>query len=122
MERRTSTLDALVAQLQQQHGSHAARRGDRLPLPTTLAALPTGHPALDGVLPGGGLPRGGLTELVGPRSAGATTLALAVIAQAQAAGDLACLLDLSASFAPDAAAARSVRNSSSVPRRGSTAQ
>ncbi len=104
MERRTSTLDALVAQLQQQHGSHAARRGDRLPLPAALVALPTGYPTFDAVLPGGGLPRGGLTELVGPRSAGATTLALAVIAQAQAAGDLACLLDLNGSFAPDAAA------------------
>lgn len=103
MERRPSSLDALVASLQQRYGTRAARRGDRLPDPPSPAVIPTGLPALDAALPHGGLPRGALAELVGPRSAGATTLALRAVARAQAAGDLACLLDLGRTFAPAAA-------------------
>ena len=38
------------------------------------AGLATGLAALDRLLPGGGVPRGRLTELVGPRSGGRTTL------------------------------------------------
>jgi len=72
--------------------------------PCLPAVVATGVPALDAVLPGGGLPRGALIELVGPRSAGGTTLALRAIAAAQAVGDLACLLDLGHSFDPAAAA------------------
>jgi hypothetical protein len=104
MERRTSTLDELLAHLQQRFGTQAARRGAALLAPGPPATIATGFAALDAALPHGGLPRDGLSELVGPRSAGATSLALAVIAQAQAAGELACLLDLGRTFAPAAAA------------------
>lgn len=108
MERRPSPLDDLVAELQQRYGSRAARRGNVLPAREAPALLPTGLPALDTAL-GGGLPRGRLTELVGPRSAGATTLALSAVAQAQhASGDLACLLDLQGSFDPVSAQALGV--------------
>ncbi len=101
--RRTATLDALVEELRRRYGPRAARRGAELPAPERPAGLATGCAALDAALPAGGLPRGALTELSGPRSAGATSLALAAIRQAQAMGDLACLLDLSHSFAPAAA-------------------
>lgn len=104
MERRTSSLDALVAQLQQRYGLRAARLAAALPQPSAPAVIPTGIAALDAALPYGGLPRDALTELVGPRSAGATSLALATIAQAQASDELACLLDLGHTFAPPAAA------------------
>jgi hypothetical protein len=109
MERPTSTLDALVARLQQRYGSRAAQRGAAVPPPAAPQALATGHAALDAALPHRGLPRGRLTTIHGPRSAGATTLALTTIAQAQAAGDPACLLDLTQTFAPVAAAACGVR-------------
>lgn len=108
MERRPSPLDDLVAELQQRYGSRAARPGDALPAKEAPALLPTGSPLLDAAL-GGGLPRGRLTELVGPRSAGATTLALSAVAQAQrTSGDLACLLDLQGSFDPVSAQALGV--------------
>ena len=42
-------------------------------------ALPTGIAALDAALLGGGLPRGRLTELVGPTGSGKTTLARAIV-------------------------------------------
>lgn len=109
MERRPSPLDDLVAELQQRYGSRAARRGSALPSPAAPPALPSGLARLDAALPGGGLPRGGLTEIVGPRSAGATTLALLAVAQAQrASAEIACLLDLQGSFDPAGASALGV--------------
>jgi recombination protein RecA len=108
MERRLSTLDALVAQLQQRYGSGAARRASTLPVSPIPRGIPTGIQALDDRLPHGGLPRDVLSELVGPRSAGATTLALSVVARAQAAGELVCMLDINNTFAPTAAAGAGV--------------
>jgi hypothetical protein len=52
----------------------------------------TGLPALDGRL-GGGLPRGHLSEIVGPRSSGRTSLLLQIIAAATARGELVVLID-----------------------------
>ena len=54
------------------------------PPPPTLA-LPTGVVALDAVLVGGGLPRGRLTEIVGPTGSGKTTLVRAVVESTVAA-------------------------------------
>ena len=77
-----------------------ARRLDR----TLTTALPvidprddqavgaTGLPALDGRL-GGGLTRGHLSEIVGPRSSGRTSLLLQIMAAATARGELAALVD-----------------------------
>jgi len=101
MGRRPSSLDALVAQLQQRYGLRAARLATALPQPSPPAVLPTGDASLDVTLPHEGLPRDALTELVGPRSAGVTS-------QAPAVGELACLLDLGHSFAPTAVAHASV--------------
>src|SRR6476469_4876659 len=51
-----------------------------LPPPAPVApGIPTGIPALDTALQGGGLPRGRLTEIVGPTGSGKTTLARAVV-------------------------------------------
>jgi len=49
------------------------------PLPSAAPAIPTGIAALDTVLPGGGLPRGRLTELAGPAGSGKTTIARAIV-------------------------------------------
>ena len=55
------------------------------PPPPPTPALPTGVAALDAVLAGGGLPRGRLTEIVGPTGSGKTTLARAIVESAVAA-------------------------------------
>jgi recombination protein RecA len=55
--------------------------------------IPTGSLPLDHALGVGGLPRGRITEIYGPDASGKTTLALSVIAQAQAAGGTALLVD-----------------------------
>ncbi|MDB4883107.1 MAG: RecA protein [Gemmatimonadetes bacterium] len=55
------------------------------PPPPATPALPTGVAVLDGVLLGGGLPRGRLTEIVGPTGSGKTTLTRAVVESTVAA-------------------------------------
>jgi recombination protein RecA len=78
----------------------SARRLDRtlttaLPLPNPrdeAAIAPSGVGSLDARL-GGGFPRGQVSELVGPRSSGRTSLLLQTIAQAAARGELVGLVD-----------------------------
>ena len=53
---------------------------------------PTGVPGLDARF-GGGLPRGHVSELVGPRSSGRTSVLLAVLAAATARGELVAVVD-----------------------------
>jgi recombination protein RecA len=48
--------------------------------PSSTPGLPTGLAALDAILPGGGLPRGRLTELLAPAGLGKTTLARSLVA------------------------------------------
>lgn len=48
--------------------------------PSDTPGLPTGVAALDAALPGGGLPRGRLTELLAPAGTGKTTLARSLVA------------------------------------------
>jgi hypothetical protein len=55
-------------------------------------ALPLGRHDLDRVL-GGGLPRGELSEVAGPRSSGKTTLMCAALATVTRCGELAALVD-----------------------------
>jgi len=55
------------------------------PPPPPTPALPTGVAALDAVLVGGGLPRGRLTEIVGPTGSGKTTLTRVVVESTVAA-------------------------------------
>jgi recombination protein RecA len=58
-----------------------------------VAAIPTGSLALDAALGIGGVPRGRVVEIFGPESSGKTTLALQIIAEAQAMGGLAAFID-----------------------------
>ena len=61
-------------------------------LPDEYVCAPTGHTALDARL-GGGFPRGQLSEIVGPRSSGRTSLLLQMLAAATARGELVALVD-----------------------------
>ena len=66
---------------------------------------PTGIAAIDGPL-GGGLRRGHLSEIVGPRSSGRTSLLCHALAAATARGEVAALVDTHDRFDPaDAAVA-----------------
>ena len=56
------------------------------------ALIPTSIPALDACLHGG-LPRGQLSEIVGPRSSGRTTLLLQMMAAATQRGEIVAMVD-----------------------------
>jgi recombination protein RecA len=71
------------------------------------ALAPCGISALDARL-GGGFPRGQLSELVGPRSSGRTSLLLQMMAAATARGELVALVDALDMFDVESAAAAGV--------------
>ena len=68
----------------------------------------TGLPLLDGAL-GGGIRRGQLSEIVGPRSAGRTTVMCQALAAAAAREELVALIDPFDRFDPVSAAAAGLR-------------
>jgi hypothetical protein len=72
-------------------------------------AVSTGFRALDVILGLGGLPRAATTALHGEGTSGKTTLALQVVAQAQAAGGIVAYLDLARSLDPVEAVGRGVQ-------------
>jgi recombination protein RecA len=58
-----------------------------------VSVIPSGSISVDAALGVGGFPRGRVVEIFGPESSGKTTLALHIIAQAQAAGGVAAFVD-----------------------------
>ena len=73
------------------------------------AIVPTGFAALDALLGAGGLARPLTATLAGDPGSGRTTLALRIVAEAQAAGCLVAYVDGARSLDPVEAAARGVR-------------
>jgi hypothetical protein len=71
--------------------------------PAAGSRLSLGIPQLDARL-GGGLPRGQVSEVVGPRSSGRTTVMNAALAAATRRGELTALVDPLDTFDPESAA------------------
>jgi len=89
-----------------------ARKLDRtlttaLPPDDCSTVAPSGISALDARL-GGGLPRGHLSELVGPRSSGRTSVLLRLLAAATERGELVALVDALDMFDAGSAAAAGI--------------
>ncbi len=76
------------------------RRASTLERPSP-EMVSTGVPAIDALT--GGLPRGALTEIVGPASSGRTSLLLSLLAQATARQEACALVDASDAFDPESA-------------------
>ena len=74
---------------------------------TALDVASTGHAGLDARL-SGGIPRGQVSELVGPRSSGRTGLMLQMIAAATRRGELVALVDALDMFDVESAAGAGV--------------
>ncbi len=96
-------LETTIAALQDRWGSKAV---GRLPAGRTKAIphVPTGFPALDEALVVGGLPRGRISEISGIPSSGMATIALRIVASAQAQKSMAIYIDLEQNFDPGYAA------------------
>jgi len=78
--------------------------------PEPGSVLSTGFAAVDAIIGPGGLPRGMGLSLRGDLSSGRTTLALRLVAEAQAAGSIVAWLDLAAALDPVEAVARGIRS------------
>ncbi len=93
-------LETTIAALQNRWGSKAIGRlkADQA---SAIAHVSTGFPALDDALVIGGLPRGRISEINGIPSSGMATLALRIVANAQAQKNMAFYIDLDQSFDPD---------------------
>jgi recombination protein RecA len=79
-----------LGEVDRRYGPGIAVQPENEPPPQVIS---TGSLALDQALGVGGVPRGRLTEVYGPESAGKTSLVLSVIAQAQQAGGTGCFID-----------------------------
>ncbi len=96
-------LDATLAQIKKQFGDGALMRlGEATHL--AVESIPTGSLALDLALGIGGVPRGRVTEIYGPESAGKTTICQHIVAQAQRRGGLAAYVDMEHALDPSYAA------------------
>jgi recombination protein RecA len=89
---RTRTIMQTILQMDKQFGKGAVLQlGSRNVLPVKV--ISSGSISVDAALGVGGFPRGRVAEIFGPESSGKTTLALQVIAEAQAAGGSAAFID-----------------------------
>ena len=73
-----------------------------------IGVIPTGALPLDAALGIGGVPRGRIIEIYGPESSGKTTLALQILAEAQALGGIVAFIDAEHALDPSYAAALGV--------------
>ncbi len=69
-----------------------------------VETIPTGSLAIDLALGVGGVPRGRVTEIYGPESAGKTTLCQHIVAEAQKRGGIAAYIDMEHALDPNYAA------------------
>ncbi|MDO5335717.1 MAG: recombinase RecA [Coriobacteriia bacterium] len=87
-----STLKITTDQIQRKFGKGAIMKlGDNVDM--VVETIPTGALPLDVALGVGGVPRGRIVEIYGPEASGKTTLALHIVAEAQAAGGIVAYID-----------------------------
>jgi protein ImuA len=75
---------------------------------TSASFVSTGRPRVDGLLPGGGLPRGVISELAGGRASGKTAVALSALASTMGEDGLAAFVDGRHELYPPAAASAGI--------------
>ncbi|MDA3937500.1 MAG: recombinase RecA [Actinomycetota bacterium] len=105
MEReREKMLEVTKEQIEKKFGKGSLMKlgehGSMVPIP----AIPTGSLALDAALGVGGVPRGRVVVIFGPEASGKTTLALQILAEAQAQGGIAAFIDAEHALDPTYAA------------------
>jgi len=99
-EERKRALDLALGQIEKQYGRGAVMRLGDASQSMAVEAISSGSLALDIALGIGGIPRGRITEVFGPESAGKSTLAQHVMAEAQRAGGTAAYIDVEHAMDP----------------------
>ncbi len=115
-------LEVALSQIERQFGRGAVMRLGEETVKTPVSVISTGSLSLDLALGVGGIPRGRITEIYGPEAAGKSTLALHIIAQAQAQGGIAAYIDVEHALDPIYAANLGVRLSDLLVSQPDTAE
>ena len=103
-EERDKVIAGTTKDIEKRFGKGAIMRfGDGGP-ELEVEAISTGCLALDAALGIGGVPRGRIIEIYGPESSGKTTLALEILAEAQAMGGVVAFIDAEHALDPGYAA------------------
>jgi recombination protein RecA len=87
------SVDLAISQIEKQFGKGSIVKMGQQGALVDVAVIPTGSLSLDYALGVGGVPRGRVIEIFGPESSGKTTLALHIIAEAQAREGIAAFID-----------------------------
>ncbi len=103
-EKRREDLTKAIDQITKDFGKGAIMRLGDPEARLNVSAIPTGSLSLDIALGIGGIPKGRITEIYGPESAGKSTLAQHIIAQAQRGGGTAAYIDVEHALDPEYAA------------------
>ena len=103
--KRREELTQALDQITKDYGKGAIMRLGDTDASLNVSSIPTGALSLDIALGIGGIPRGRITEIFGPESAGKFTLAQHIIAEAQANNGLAAYIDVEHALDPEYAAA-----------------
>lgn len=105
MEReKEKVLDVTKEQIEKKFGKGSIMKLGEHAASVQIEAIPTGSLALDAALGIGGVPRGRIVEIYGPESSGKTTLALQILAEAQAMGGVVAFIDAEHALDPTYAA------------------
>ena len=104
-ESRQDDLSRAIEQITKDHGKGAIMRLGDPGAAIHVSAIPTGALSLDVALGIGGIPRGRVTEIFGPESAGKSTLAQHILAESQKRGGTAAYIDVEHALDPEYAAA-----------------
>jgi recombination protein RecA len=98
--RRDGHVAAAIASIEEKFGNGAIQRLGATPT-SDVQVIPIGLAELDRIVGVGGLPRGRIVEVLGPESAGVSTLLLHAVAAAQHRGGIAALIDVDRGFDPE---------------------
>ncbi len=101
---REKMLDITKEQIEKKFGKGSLMKLGEHAASVQIESIPTGSLALDAALGIGGVPRGRIVEIYGPESSGKTTLALQILAEAQALGGVVAFIDAEHALDPTYAA------------------
>ena len=90
---KTKALSAALSQIERQFGKGSVMKLGKNDRSMDIETISSGSLGLDIALGVGGLPKGRVVEIYGPKSSGKTTLALHTVAEAQKKGGICAFID-----------------------------
>ena len=103
-DERTKMIELTTSEIEKRFGKGSIMKFGDAADALSVESIPTGALALDAALGIGGVPRGRIIEIYGPESSGKTTIALEILAEAQAMGGVVAFIDAEHALDPGYAA------------------